>query len=71
MEIANTDSQTLSIIGNNLSIAGGNTVALPAGTSIWTEVTANSNYEIAQFPTDAEIKFGNSDLSNMDFNSGD
>jgi hypothetical protein len=31
----NTDAQTLSIVGQNLSISGGNTVAIPAGADDW------------------------------------
>ncbi|QGY46527.1 hypothetical protein GM418_23550 [Maribellus comscasis] len=40
-----TDNQTLSVSGNDLSISGGNTVTLPAGTSSpWTSSTAGINY---------------------------
>ena len=35
-DLQGTDSQTLSIVGNELSISGGNTVGLPGGASYWT-----------------------------------
>ena len=47
-----TDDQTLSVSGNNLSISGGNTVTLPAGSSgdsDWTESGGNMYNTTANF----------------------
>ncbi len=52
--------------------AGNYTWAAPAvgATSLWTEVTPNVRYTLAQFPTDAQINYGDTDLSGQSFNDG-
>ncbi|WP_158657168.1 beta strand repeat-containing protein [Maribacter cobaltidurans] len=62
----NTDSQTLSVAGNDLSIVGGNTVTLPTATGAETIVNSGTNINVTGTGTSGDPYVVNNTFTEVD-----